>query len=88
MAEFEWDYENIKHIARHGLSPEEVEYALTGPTMEVDFESDRGEDRLAEVGVTQRGRFILVWTTVRRDLLRVVTAYDAPNLLIQAYVER
>jgi hypothetical protein len=28
-SEFDWDFENITHIARHGLTPEEAESVLS-----------------------------------------------------------
>ena len=48
-SEFEWDYENLTHIARHGLTPEEVEYALLHPTLEIATTVENGEERFAEM---------------------------------------
>ena len=76
---FIWDYDNLTHIAKHGLSREEVEYALDGMTLEVEYQDWHTEDRFAEVGVTPAGRFLLIHTTWRDGALRVVTAYDAPK---------
>ncbi len=33
MLEFEWDDDNIAHLARHGITPDEVEELFEGPTL-------------------------------------------------------
>ncbi len=77
--EYDWDEDNIAHIARHSISVAEVEYALE------QWTKDRGhqnwhdhEERFEEVGVTASGRFLTIITTWREDRIRVVTAYDSP----------
>ena len=82
--EFDWDFENIRHIARHGVTPEEAEEALSGDTLEVSTEDDSTEERFAEVGMTKNGRILLVATTLRHQRLRVVTAFE-PNVRIKKY---
>lgn len=82
--EFDWDFENIRHIARHGVTPEEAEEALSGPTLEIPTEDDSTEERLSEVGMAKNGRILLVATTLRDQRLRVVTAFE-PNVRIKRY---
>ncbi len=84
---FIWDYDNIAHIAEHGLSPEEVEHALNGFTMPVEYQDWHGEDRYSEVGMTAEARILLILTTWRDDDIRVVTAFDPPRKLIEEYLK-
>ncbi len=84
---FIWDYDNIAHIAEHGQSPEEVEYALNGFTMPVEYQDWHGEDRYSEVGMTAEARILLILTTWRDDDIRVVTAFDPPRKLIEEYLK-
>ena len=82
--EFDWDFENIRHIARHGVTPEEAEEALSGPTLEIPTEDDTAEERLSEIGMTKNGRILLIVTTLRDQRLRIVTAFE-PNVRIKKY---
>jgi len=85
---FIWDYDNLTHIAKHGLSPEEVEQAFDGMTMEVEYQGWCTEERFAEVGVAPAGRFLLMHTTWRDGATRVVAAYDAPKESIKEYLKQ
>ncbi len=80
---FDWDTENILHIARHNVTPNEVEEVFDKPTLDVRLNSVSGEDRFTEIGVTRKGRFLEITTILRGDAIRVVTAYDAPKSGIQ-----
>ncbi len=86
-SDFEWDDANILHIARHNVTPDEVESALSGYTLETDFRVAGGEERFTEIGITAAGRFLGVTSTLRGDRVRVVTAYDAPEAGIQEYLQ-
>ena len=74
----DWDDENIKHIAKHDIVPEEAEEALLRDPLDYDFDPDKnGEPRWAYLGETETGRILVVVITMRGDRARVVTAYDA-----------
>jgi uncharacterized DUF497 family protein len=77
MLTFEWDDANREHIAQHLVLPDEVEEIFSRETFEVNSYNIRGEDRFEELGITDSGRILFVVSTVRRDRLRIVTAYDA-----------
>jgi uncharacterized DUF497 family protein len=85
MLEFDWDEENLQHITRHGVTAAEAEYALEGPTMEIEYQIVRGEERFVEVGLTARGRVLEIVTTFRGAKTRVVTAYDADSTIAKEY---
>ncbi len=82
---FDWDAANRDHIASHGVSPEEAEQVIENDPLDIDAETVEGEDRIASIGRTDQGRFLVVVTTVRGTRLRVVTAFRAPKSLIDLY---
>ena len=79
-----WDEDTAGHIARHSVSPEEVEEAL--------FNEDepplilRGrEGRYLSYGKTGGGRFLLIVLTVLHRKTRVITARDMTEKEKQHY---
>jgi uncharacterized DUF497 family protein len=68
-----WDEHNIAHVARHAVTPSEVEEVLAGA------------DTLAQTDDSHRPGRLLVWgrTTAGRYLLAVL---DPPNPSGTAYV--
>jgi uncharacterized DUF497 family protein len=46
-----------------------------------------GEDRILQVGATDKDRVLLVVTTWRNDKIRVVTAHPAPKKLRLLYIQ-
>ncbi len=85
---FIWDYDNITHIAEHNVTPDEVEQAFERDMAPVEYQDWHPEERIAELGSTATGRFLYIVTTVRPEGIRVVTAYDAPKRLVQAYLRQ
>jgi uncharacterized DUF497 family protein len=77
-AKFDWDEANIGHIARHGVTPEEVEQAFANDPLAVLAEQRRsGEQRVLCAGRTDAGRLLQFVYTVRRGGIRVITAHTA-----------
>jgi uncharacterized DUF497 family protein len=72
---FECDAENRKHIARHGITPEEVEEAVRIEPLEADVQYHESEERVLCFGRTKSGRLLTVLYTERNHKIRVVTAY-------------
>ena len=85
MIHFDWDTENLAHIALHGVTAAEAEFVLTHPTLDRGFEHRQGEERFKEAGATADGRVLEVVTTWRGMKLRVVTAYDASSFVAKEY---
>jgi uncharacterized DUF497 family protein len=86
VVDLEWDAANEGHIARHGVTPEEVEEALTDPRrIGAPAYSTEGERRWALLGATGDRRVRYVVYTRRGDRLRVVTARDATALQRRRY---
>ena len=59
---------------------------LNGYTLELETQDGYDEERFSEIGVTSKGRYLIVITTMRGFMTRPVTAFDAPYYLIQAYL--
>lgn len=92
--ELDWDDEddpagNTAHIARHRLSPEDVEEALEDPRrLYVPAYSTETERRWGIVGAASDGRIIFVVYTRRSGRVRVVTARSASGWHEREYRRR
>jgi len=78
-----WDNEpggNVEHIAKHGLTPDEVDEVLLDDSIPVAFSEITGNP--CKFGYTSTGRYIIVvWTDVDDDPLTLypLTAYEVPE---------
>jgi len=77
QAAFDWDDANLAHIARHGISPAEVEEVFVDTPLPLAIDERGGEERHTELGETASGRLLVVVWTRRRRKIRVVTAFPA-----------
>jgi uncharacterized DUF497 family protein len=72
-ATFQWDEENVEHIARHRVEPFEAEEVLDDDPLILKT----SDDRYLAYGQTDAGRYLLVvfvWKS--RHTIRVITARD------------
>jgi uncharacterized protein len=76
---FDWDEENIRHVAAHNVTPEEAEQVLLNDPANGGVQDHEDELRFVEVGITDAMRILIVITTMRGELIRVVTAFPAPR---------
>jgi len=83
---FEWDAENLLHIAEHDVTSVEAEQVIDNSPLYLDYSIEGGEIRHREVGETATGRILLVVSTVRNDLTRVITAYPPSRSLRTTYL--
>jgi hypothetical protein len=84
-ANFDWDEENIRHLARHEISPVEAEQFVFNRPVDLEYELRNGEERVAQVGETDAGRILIVVSTTRDRKTRVVTAWPAKERLRQYF---
>jgi uncharacterized DUF497 family protein len=72
---------NTAHVAEHGLTPQEVEFALLDEHTTFDVSDSSG--RPIAFGTTDTGRFIAVVFEVLNPadplVIRPITAYDVPE---------
>jgi uncharacterized protein len=77
IRKFDWNKANIEHVARHAVTPGEVEEVFANGLSGVVDYARQGERRSSGVGATDAGRRLLVVFTMRRGRVRTVTAYPA-----------
>ena len=71
---------NVQHIAKHGITVEEVEEVLLDRDSEDTI--SRSSGRPSTFGYTSSGRYLaVVWEHIDDDPLTIypITAYDAPE---------
>jgi hypothetical protein len=83
---FDWDEFNIAHIAEHDVAPHEAEEAYDSNPLYLDYTVEDGEVRHREIGETLAGRILVVVSTMRGVLVRVVTAYSPDRSLRITYL--
>jgi hypothetical protein len=72
---FDWDEQNIGHLALHHISPAGAEEVLRNRPVDLEAQLRNGEERLPHIGETDAGRILIVVTTMRGKKIRVVTAW-------------
>jgi uncharacterized protein len=78
---FEWDEDNLEHIVKHQIEPEEAEEAILDPNRR-PFPAHRGpkgEKRKGVIGRTETGRILVVIIEKVTRGFRVITARDATS---------
>jgi uncharacterized DUF497 family protein len=73
---FEWDANNRKKIAQHGVTAREFEEAHAGRILN-DQKLVSRERRKVAIGQTKSGRILLMVYTIRRGRVRAITAYES-----------
>jgi uncharacterized protein len=74
---FDWDQANKGHIVSHHVTPEEVEQVFANDEIDIDYDVIGGEERWTVIGETDQTRVLIVVFTMRDELVRTVTAYEA-----------
>jgi uncharacterized DUF497 family protein len=57
---FDWDKQNIGHLARHQIVPAEAEQVILNRPLDLEAELRNGEERVPHVGETDAGRVLVV----------------------------
>jgi uncharacterized DUF497 family protein len=86
MVQFDWDDENRTHIAIHGVSCAAAEQVITNEPFDLEFQVMNGEQRFVQLGETNAGRILIVVSTWRETLIRVITAFDAQKAMKRLYI--
>ena len=87
---FDWDEANAhKNWQRHGVTPEEAEDVFFHEPLVVraDVRHSKNERRHYALGQTAAGRRLFVVFTVRRKLIRVISARDMNRNETETYAE-
>lgn len=84
---FDWDEANIAHIAEHDVVPHEAEEIIANNPLDLSYEICDGEIRFRQVGETRVGRILVVVSTQRKGLTRVITAHKPSSFLRSTYLK-
>ena len=85
--DFEWDNENVSHLARHHITPAEAEEVFRSEPVLRGYEVSGAEDRWTAVGATRALRVLVLIFAVREERIRVVTGWDASKQTKKQYFE-
>jgi len=75
--EFDWDSHNEKHLKLHRVSRQEFQQVIANDPLDLEYQTESEEERFKSLGVTNKGRVLIVVWTVREGKIRAVTAYPA-----------
>lgn len=94
ITKIRWSNDRIEHIARHNISPEEVEEAVFGdPCSLIQVlkvaERDQRQKIYRLLGVSETGKFItFIFIYEKRGVAYPVTAREMDNKERRRYLER
>jgi uncharacterized protein len=74
---FDWDEENVAHLARHQIAPVEVEQVIRNRPADLESHLRNGEERVVQIGETDDEQILIVVTAMRGRKIRAVTAWRA-----------
>ncbi len=83
---FDWNEANIEHIARHDVTPTEVEQFFENDPIDINFEVVNGENRWTALGHASSLHFLIVVYTLRDEAVRTVTVREASRNLRVRYL--
>ena len=78
---FDWGEANIGHIRGHGVAPDEVVQVFANEARDLRYKVVNNEERWTSIGHTDTLRILVVVWTMRGELVRTVTAFDARKRL-------
>ena len=85
IEELAWDDENIEHIGRHGVNPQEVEDVCFG----MHLSQREKAQRYILSGQSAEGRFLnVVIERIGKGLFRPITAFQMSENYEQRYKKR
>jgi uncharacterized DUF497 family protein len=70
--EFDWDEQNERHLANHGISRSDAEDVLSGDHILLEYQMEGNEQRWVAVGATRTGRILNIVFAVRGEAMRPV----------------
>ena len=79
--EFDWDTDNVRHLAAHHITRSEYEQAMLRHPIIIDLSDETGEERWYALGATDRLRVLFLVFTYRGQRIRPITGWDAGKRL-------
>lgn len=69
------------------MTQQEFEELLQNEPLDLDYETETGEERYKSLGATLRGRILVAVWTARRGRVRAITAYATTKRLRALYLQ-
>jgi uncharacterized DUF497 family protein len=85
---FSWDKQNEGHLKRHGIIRSEAEDVLAGNHLLLEFQMEENELRWVAVGATRIGRILVIVFTVRNEVMRPITGWQADKTTADLFVSQ
>ena len=88
---FEWDEDKSKqNVTKHGVTFEEAKTVFNDPyAITIDDPDHSGnEDRYLDIGLSSKGKLLVVWYTDRNDNIRIIGGRKATRFERKGYEER
>lgn len=88
---FEWDEEKAKeNMRKHDVSFDEAKTVFNDPLAMTIADPDHSsrEDRYVDMGLSSRGRVLMVWYTERGSNIRIIGSRKATRSMRQQYEEK
>jgi uncharacterized protein len=86
--EFDWDEQNERHLANHGISRSDAEDVLSGNHILMEYQVEGNEQRWVAVGATRTGRILNIVFAVRDETMRPITGWAADKETADLYVKQ
>jgi uncharacterized DUF497 family protein len=84
--EFDWDQQNERHLASHGISRFDAEDVLSGNHVLLEYQMEGDEQRWVAVGATRNGRIFNVVFSLRGEAVRPITGWAADKATADLYI--
>jgi uncharacterized DUF497 family protein len=88
---FEWDENKSKlNLKKHGIDFEEGKTVFNDPFAITINDPDHSslEERYLEIGISSKGRILVVWYTERNDNIRIIGCRRAIRFERESYEKR
>jgi uncharacterized DUF497 family protein len=88
---FEWDEEKSRsNVHKHGVPFKEAKTVFNDPfaTTIADPDHSLSEERFLDIGMSAKGRILVVWYTERNDNIRMIGCRKASQAERRKYEER
>ncbi|MGA8541572.1 MAG: BrnT family toxin [Terriglobales bacterium] len=86
--EFDWDGQNEKHLANHGIRRSDAEDVLSGNHILLEYQMEDDEQRWVAVGATRTGRILSIVFAVRGEAIRPITGWAADKETADLYLKQ
>lgn len=88
---FEWDEKkSVTNLKKHGIGFDEAKTIFNDPSALTIYDPDHSieEDRFIDIGLSGKGRLLVLSYTEREDTIRIISCRKATSKEIEYYEKR